>query len=159
MTTTFRLSACRECDAYFDVFISSTETEFREFVRVRYDYDNANMTGACIRDYAPEDRSCLGAVCLARELLGVGYVCHELAHACFRICEAHSIQVRHWMVREHDEGVDNEHYVEEEQYCTILEYLNAGFWREVYARGLAQEAESRPEETINGIARGEAVLD
>jgi hypothetical protein len=143
MTTSFKLSVCNECDAFFCVSVSDDVAEMRAAVEAETGYVNEKMTGVCIRDYALSDGN-MGWIFFAKDHIGAGYVCHELAHAAFRVCEYHDIVVNHTIddVDENGErtSVDNS----EERYCQILEFINAAFWREAYERGLAVATTSRP---------------
>lgn len=77
----------------------------------------------------------LGVVFLSRQVIGVGLVTHELAHAAFRVADRRRLRVEHW-----ERGVD---YADgttltnpaEETYCLIVEHLTRDFWRQWYRNG------------------------
>jgi len=124
---------------YFIVHISWTLDEMRETMRATLGLDAADVLACCYAVSAEDNAryaGLLGFLFFARERMGSGIVAHELVHAGFRTADASGVHIIHSDRRKDDAGLEwtNEN---EEQYADVVETLTKQFWREAYARGLA----------------------
>ncbi len=118
-TETFHIRPKRTSRYRFVVHIGTDTEAMRAEIDRTVGARDRKYLAMCCNVTVSDDPWMLGYVFFSRDFLSIGIVAHEMAHAALRALDRRRI------------GISND--TEEEEFCRVVECLNASFWCRYWA--------------------------